>query len=231
MANRYLIEGSATDGYKLEDGSGVLLLEGVNAPGWDIQNATPVFRHLSNALIPFLFFVPLTPPAVSLISVDCPVITWTTQIDHSGTVEPLLGGSAGGGGETITADKWAQPTQQRRSELRRSQNGVHIISDPNPGPGTVNIDKWGQPTEKPRIDRKPALSFFVLGDVPRAEAVSFDRWNYPQSIPRRDVQRRLYSYFFAENLFNVPGVETIRLDKWIGSRPDILLRQKKSSVY
>jgi len=42
MADRYLLEGSATDGYLLEDGTGVLLLE---VPAADV-----FFENLVNAI-------------------------------------------------------------------------------------------------------------------------------------------------------------------------------------
>ena len=46
MADRYLLESSPTDGYQLEDGTGVLLLEGVS--GW--ANITKV-RGVGQAAI------------------------------------------------------------------------------------------------------------------------------------------------------------------------------------
>jgi len=69
LADRYLLESGAPDGYQLEDGSGVLLLEGGATPeGWQssVSRAVTLFgRSLAFGVTATLVLTPLPPPLPS----------------------------------------------------------------------------------------------------------------------------------------------------------------------
>lgn len=88
-------------------------------------------------------------------------------------------------GETITLDKWYQPVSTPRSPLRKLP--IAILA------GSLFFVNLGQP-----------------------EASTPDKWlpSKPDIIFSRPQNQFLYPSFFGVNLHEIPGVESITLDKW-----------------
>jgi len=145
MADRYLLETSATDGYLLEDGTGVLLLEGV--PGIDlapdpvaIATAVPT-PTLEGALdlapdpVAIATAVPIpTLEAGEIVLTPLPVAVVTTLSTpatiEAGLAPPPEAGT--GGGATITAsDRGAKGAiQSVHAELVAHSSGFYGLQPP-----------------------------------------------------------------------------------------------------
>lgn len=111
--------------------------------------------------------------------------------------------------ERITADKWVPETNKPLFDVKRQQHTYsfsffhpepqEVTQFESPGEFSRNVDKV---YDRARNQYLYPCTFIDPNILAQEEAVSFDRWNYNQSIPRFDVPRNqhLYpsSFFYPE---------------------------------
>lgn len=88
----------------------------------------------------------------------------------------------------------------------------------------ITPDKWTPCNVPPQANWRRAASYSlaalvavtVLGDIPRAEAVSIDRWHPAIEQPQLNLKRQQYTFPSAGSLDPFPRTvtEVVTLDKW-----------------
>jgi hypothetical protein len=146
--------------------------------------------------------------------------------------------------ETITVDKWFQPTQQPPKDRQRQQHlyPPFTVDASHLGDAErVDMDKWFRATEQPISSRnkffRPTCNWlypeWAYGTEPIAAPVievNLDQWFQPASEPRRDRARNQHLYpkrFIDSDVFINP--EATAIDKWFVRSPDPLRTTRESS--
>ena len=195
MADRYLLESGAPDGYQLEDGSGVLLLE-TQFLDFYVEPQQPLVRRrvLAAALVASIgliapTFVPDASAAV--LSSDGPAFTRTIQYQSTAFVAVVAPAEP----ETVTLDKWYQPWPDpvRRAPRRSASELAAPVFVPAAAAEEITLDKWLSESSQPlRRGRRPASEFAAPVREPAfaAEEVTLDKWYQPWFDPQRVKARQ-----------------------------------------
>jgi hypothetical protein len=113
MADRYLLESGAPDGYLLEDSSGVLLLEGVDPERWQpiFPERIPAKPGLSVAILAgafFFFNTAVLPAAPQMAPGGTAQIFAGKQVQYQAQTGPFAAALT----VTPNLDSWGQPPSQ-----------------------------------------------------------------------------------------------------------------------
>lgn len=200
MADRYLLEGSGVDGYQLEDGSGVLLLEGgVAVPDQPLTNTSSLpprgRRRVAIAtLCASLAFVPLVAAASDAApsSPQGAIVPARTAAVHVQTLTgPVLVPAAV---NVVTLDEWYQPPSQpprRRTSTPPATGGtaplfVPDVTTPAPPLSWLSGQETTAPAPRPRIGLPGGI---LAPEAPAPPVVEPLDWlaPLPQPGPRRSL--------------------------------------------
>jgi hypothetical protein len=140
--------------------------------------------------------------------------------------------------ETVTLDKWFQPTQvppKGKNKTQHTYTFSFLSSDPI-GTPAIFVSTAVHQTNVPFFARKdyrriyPAL-FFDATPIAPPDTAQLDKWFQPTQTPRRDGKRapHLYPFFFPSD-YPVPVTETVTLDKWFRAT-EVPPKGKKSQPY
>lgn len=168
MANRYLLESGAPDGYLLEDGSGVLLLE-EDDPSVTAISSGPLYPNVQYQALAFVPFFPAAPAVVKIDWLqDGPVTQLRRFVQHplQAFVEDFEAAP-----EVVTLDKWYQPSPLISRDTKRQQPYFPA------SPFFVRDIPWYQPHPSVNRHRKvqhPSLAYVRTEDAPAPVAV--DTW-------------------------------------------------------
>lgn len=216
MADRYLLETSSTDGYQLEDGSGVLLLEIPRVDSWNDPSPRPIL-----------------PPARPFFS-QARTITFTeiqTALDQGwnlsdasvvrrnaigvrpdAIIDPAALLTAPP--ETITSDKWTSDSARVVQPPARpffSQARTITFTEIAEAEETVTLDMFNQPYTPRWPATRPVIT--AARTVALAEDLPIDWWQaFEHPILPKNARMRSRS---TEYLLPIAAAsETVTLDKW-----------------
>lgn len=173
---RYLLESSATDGYLLEDGSGVLLLEEPPAFTFfgDMSNQPTQPRKLRTLKVAVLATIGIASPV--LVPPPPIAIAASSHMDMQRSIQyqalafiPDFGAAPA---EDITLDKWYQPEPHVPRRLTTPQGGLGQVLEP-----LLSLD-WlpnGPQAQVQRLrPRQP--DGLVRPDPVAPEVITLDKW-------------------------------------------------------
>jgi len=181
VADRYLLESGAPDGYLLEDSSGVLLLEEpFLGSGQELINQPSQPRHLRS----------LKAAAIAAFSLVSPVFVEppTPATAEAGTSQQMLRQNSiqyqslafipdfDVAPEIVTLDKWSTDSPIHPRLPTRQYPNLVLVDTPA-APETITLDKWS--TDSPVRYLKPSpqhlnITFLRIDVAP--EVITIDKW-------------------------------------------------------
>jgi len=214
MADRYLLESSATDGYQLEDGSGVLLLE-QQAGGDDTFQWRAVFPDrtlrkaaLSVALVTSIGLAgPVTIPQAraDVFTSGGPTFTRTTIYQSQAFVQVVAAAA-----EDVTLDKWLGDPPKLVAR-RTAPPATYAAPVYTPEIGT----EWWR-VDQPLTRRRPNPPSSYVAPVYTPE-IGSEQWRVEQPGPL--PQRLRPSSELVGPLVQPAPAEEVTLDKWLSESP------------